>query len=284
MPTAAAAYRFSRTQDASATFAEQEDFKAILLAGATHFEVQTVGEVHTTGPSFPLYTASIGATDPHAPVIGFFGGIHGLERIGTQLILAYMRALLFRLNWDELLHRQLQHVRLVFMPIVNPGGMWAHKRANPKGVDLMRNAPQRAESRVPFLAGGQTLSPQLPWYCGRPGAPMETESAALLQVVREQLASHPFSLALDCHSGYGFAIGNAGSSCSFVECSGESVGRARQVECKCILVCCSEAVLFNQLHLSAYESIGRDFPIYHHKHFPAFFQPSVGAVSVYCSR
>ncbi|MDP1955589.1 MAG: M14 family zinc carboxypeptidase, partial [Polaromonas sp.] len=139
MPTAADGYRFSRTQDASATFGEQEDFKAILLAGGAHFEVQAVGEVHTTGPSFPLYTASIGSADPLAPVIGFFGGIHGLERIGTQLILAYMRALLFRLNWDELLHRQLQHVRLVFMPIVNPGGMWAHKRANPRGVDLMRN-------------------------------------------------------------------------------------------------------------------------------------------------
>src|SRR5438128_1812516 len=70
--------------------------------------------------------------------------------------------------------------------------------------DLMRNAPQKAEGQVPFMAGGQTLSPLLPWYCGRPGAPMEIESAALLQVVREQLACRPFSLALDCHSGYGF--------------------------------------------------------------------------------
>ena len=34
---------------------------------------------------------------------------------------------------------------------------------------------------------------------------METESTALLQVVREQLAGRPFSLALDCHSGYGFS-------------------------------------------------------------------------------
>jgi hypothetical protein len=116
----------------------------------------------------------------------------------------YMRALLFRLEWDELLHQQLQKVRLIFMPIVNPGGMWAQKRSNPSGVDLMRNAPQKAEGQVPFMAGGQTLSPLLPWYCGRPGVPMEIESAALLQVVREQLACRPFSLALDCHSGYGF--------------------------------------------------------------------------------
>ena len=58
---------------------------------------------------------------------------------------------------------------------------------------------------VPFLAGGQTISPILPWYYGRPGAPMELERAALLQVVRDQLACRPVSLALDCHSGYGFA-------------------------------------------------------------------------------
>jgi hypothetical protein len=196
--------RLASTEDSAATFDEHEALKAILRAGSAHFEIRSVAEIATRAPSFPLYTASIGSRDPLAPAVGFFGGIHGLERIGTQLILAYMRALLFRLEWDELLHQQLQKVRLVFMPIVNPGGMWAHKRANPQGVDLMRNAPHRAERPVPFLAGGQTLSPLLPWYCGRPGAPMQTESAALLQVVREQLACRPFSLALDCHSGYGF--------------------------------------------------------------------------------
>ena len=204
LQASADAYRFSRTPDAAATFAEHEDLKAILRDGGALFDVQTVAEVHTAGPSFPIYTACMGCQDPAAPAVGFFGGIHGLERIGTQLILHYMRALLHRLPWDTLLARQLESVRLVFMPIVNPGGMWAHKRANPRGVDLMRNAPQRADRGVPFLAGGQTWSSLLPWYCGRPGAPMETESTALLDVVRRELASRPFSLALDCHSGYGF--------------------------------------------------------------------------------
>lgn len=193
-----------RADAAGETFDEYEEFKAILRASGQQFDIQSVGAITAGAASFPLVTASIGSLDPQAPVVGFFGGIHGLERIGTQLILHYMRALLFRLAWDDLLHQQLEKIRLVFMPIVNPGGMWAHRRCNPNGVDLMRNAPQRAESRVPFLAGGHTLSPLLPWYCGRPGASMETESAALLQVVREQLSSHPFSVALDCHSGYGF--------------------------------------------------------------------------------
>ena len=200
----APAHRFPRTPDPAVTFAEHEDLKSLLRDGGTRFDVQTVAEVHTGGPPFEIFTAAIGSPDPRAPAIGFFGGIHGLERIGSQLILNYMRALLFRLEWDTLLAQQLRRVRLVFMPIVNPGGMWAHKRAKPRGVELMSNAPQRADERVPFLAGGQSWSPLLPWYCGRPGAPMEAESTALLKVVREQLASRPFSLALDCHSGYGF--------------------------------------------------------------------------------
>jgi len=200
-------YTLTGTQDTTATFDEHEALKTILRQGSGHFEIDTVCEVHTRRapfPVFPVFTASIGSKDPLAPVVGFFGGIHGLERIGSQVVLDYMQSLLYRLPWDELLLKQLEKIRLVFMPIVNPGGMWAHKRANPYGVDLMRNAPQRSEGRVPFLAGGQTISPLLPWYCGKPGAMMEMESAAVLKVVSEQLACRPFSLALDCHSGYGF--------------------------------------------------------------------------------
>ena len=200
-------YTLAGTQDTTATFAEYEALKTILRAGSSQFAIQAVCHVTTRRapyPTFPVFTASIGSSDPLAPVVGFFGGIHGLERIGSQVILHSMQTLLFRWEWDELLHQQLEKVRLVFMPIVNPGGMWAHKRANPNGVDLMRNAPHRSEGRVPFLAGGQTISPLLPWYCGRPGADMEVESTALLAVVREHLSSRPFSLALDCHSGYGF--------------------------------------------------------------------------------
>jgi hypothetical protein len=119
-------------------------------------------------------------------------------------VLDYMRALLARLEWDELLVRQLQSIRLIFVPIVNPGGMWAATRANPNGVDLMRNAPQNADERVPLLAGGQRVGAWLPWYRGRRGAPMEAEAAALLQVVETELAARPLSIALDCHSGYGW--------------------------------------------------------------------------------
>lgn len=190
--------------DPAHRFHELQEFEALMQRGQNHLTVRQVGLAQGRGSQFPVYTASLGSADPQAPAVGFFGGIHGLERIGTQVVLHYLRALLARLEWDESLHQQLQSVRLLFMPIVNPVGMWAGTRSNGNGVDLMRNAPHLADAGVPFLAGGQRLGPWLPWYCGPRGAPMETESAALLQVVASELACRPFSLALDCHSGYGW--------------------------------------------------------------------------------
>ena len=186
------------------SFAEFDDFKSILAERGSRFESRTVCEVRSGRQSFPVLTATIGSNAPNAPAIGFFGGVHGLERIGTQLILDYMRALQRRLEWDEQLHEQLCSVRLVFMPIVNPGGMWAGTRSNPNGVDLMRNAPQDAEGHVPFLAGGQRIGSWLPWYRGSRRGAMELESTALLAVVKHELLSRPLSFALDCHSGFGW--------------------------------------------------------------------------------
>jgi len=186
------------------SFAELTQLVALLDAGRDVFDVRVLCETTVQGHGFPVYAAALGSRSPQAPAIGIFGGIHGLERIGTQLVLDYMRSLLRRLAWDELLHRELESVRLVFMPIVNPGGMWAATRANPNGVDLMRNAPQDADERVPFLAGGQRFGAWLPWFRGKAGAPMEPEAAALLRLVEEELLPRPLSFAVDCHSGYGW--------------------------------------------------------------------------------
>jgi len=101
------------------------------------------------------------------------------------------------------LHEQLRRGRMIFMPLVNPGGLWLGTRANPNGVDLMRNAPVNASERVPYLIGGQRISRSLPWYRGRPDAPMEAEAAALCAFVESELLSRDFSLAVDCHSGFG---------------------------------------------------------------------------------
>lgn len=177
--------------------------KRLIDEGGAHLQVSSPCSVAMDGREFPVYTVAMGNPDPHVPALGFFGGIHGLERIGTQIVLAFLESLLARLRWDHTLHQQLASLRLVFMPLVNPGGMWQATRCNPHGVDLMRNAPVNAIDSVPFLLGGQRYSRHLPWYRGADGAPMEAESRAVCDFVSRELLPRQFSLALDCHSGFG---------------------------------------------------------------------------------
>ena len=183
---------------------ELEALERIIDLGGTQLDAKVVYRVTPhTGADLPVYAIGIGNHSPDAPAIGFFGGVHGLERIGAEVVIAYLHNLVMRLQWDTTLHQQLQSVRLVFMPIVNPGGMLMGTRANPEGVDLMRNAPVDAVDGVPFLVGGQRISSGLPWYRGKPGAPMEGENLALCKVVTTELLTRKFSMALDCHSGFG---------------------------------------------------------------------------------
>jgi hypothetical protein len=61
----------------------------------------------------------------------------------------------------------------------------------------------QSRERVAFLLGGQRLSRRLPWYRGAASAPMERECAALCELICAEVLSRPFSIALDCHSGFG---------------------------------------------------------------------------------
>ena len=105
----------------------------ILDLGAPHLEVQVVQQVAVaSGPHLPIYAIGLGNPALDVPAVGFFGGVHGLERIGAEVVIAYLQNVVMRLQWDTTLHQQLDRVRLVFMPIVNPGGMWSATRANPQ--------------------------------------------------------------------------------------------------------------------------------------------------------
>jgi hypothetical protein len=185
------------------TLPELIELERIIEDGSAHLDVRRVCEVDADDRRFPVYALSLGNPSREVPAVGFFGGIHGLERIGTQIVLVFLESLLARLRWDSVLHRQLESVRLVFMPLVNPVGMLRGTRCNGGGVDLMRNAPVEARERAPFLLGGQRISNALPWFRGRLGAPMEAESQAVCSVVTDELLSRDFSIALDCHSGFG---------------------------------------------------------------------------------
>jgi hypothetical protein len=176
----------------------------IIELGAGRLDVRVACTVDLpTGGSYPVHVIALGNPAAEVPAVGYFGGVHGLERIGASVVISYLQSLVMRLQWDSALHKQLESVRMVFMPLVNPGGMAMNTRANPNGVDLMRNAPVDALERVPFLVGGQRISAGLPWYRGRLGAPMERENQAVCEVVQRELLARDFSLSVDCHSGFG---------------------------------------------------------------------------------
>ncbi len=176
----------------------------IIELGAGRLESRVACEVNLPGGgSYPVHVITLGNPARDVPAVGYFGGVHGLERIGAGVVITYLQSLVMRLQWDSTLHKQLESVRLIFMPIVNPGGMALGTRANPNGVDLMRNAPVEAREPVPFLVGGQRLSAGLPWYRGPKAKPMEMESQAVCDVVTTELLTRDFSLCVDCHSGFG---------------------------------------------------------------------------------
>ena len=157
------------------------------------------------GSEFPLYTILFGTEDKSAPCLGIMGGVHGLERIGSSVVIAYLQSLSEIMTWDKAFLSRLKTSRLVFMPIVNPVGMYLTRRANGRGVDLMRNSPVQAEEEPAFLLGGQTYSSKLPWYRGETHAEeaMEAESRALCRFVAREIFPSKLSLAVDVHSGFG---------------------------------------------------------------------------------
>jgi predicted deacylase len=157
--------------------------------------------------TLPIHAFRFGPRDALKPALLVVGGVHGLERIGTDVAIAYLTTLHARLAWDRVLHDALERCRVIVVPLLNPVGMSRGQRANGNGVDLMRNAPgtdgdARDANTTPLL-GGQRISPRLPWYMGRADA-MEPEAAALVSLVEVELFASPFSIAVDLHSGFGF--------------------------------------------------------------------------------
>lgn len=168
-----------------------------------HLNVRTETMLECAAQQLPLYSLTLGASATNAPTLLLTGGIHGIERIGSQVLIAWLHTFLERLQWDGHLQQLLAQIQLVVLPILNPVGMYLNQRANGNGVDLNRNAPIDAEGRVPLLGGGHRLGPFLPWYRGRKRGQMEAENIALEQVIQRQVFNRPFAAVLDLHSGFG---------------------------------------------------------------------------------
>ena len=165
-------------------------------------KIETLCDVDVSDTRLPVYALTVGSADKYAPIFGITGGVHGLERIGCHVVISWLESLIARLQWDQHLNALLSKVRLLAIPLVNPGGLLAQTRSNPNGVDLMRNAPIDGEAKVSFLVGGQRLSSRLPWYRGLVDR-MEPEAEALVNFFNTSSDKARSMVTIDCHSGFG---------------------------------------------------------------------------------
>jgi len=149
---------------------------------------------------FSIWELSIGSEEKNVPTLGLYAGIHGNERIGSQVLLAWLEHTLSCLAWDSALQQRLKTMRIVSIPLINVTGLHLGTRATSKGVDLMRNAPVDAIGPHIWPLAGQKISRHLPWYRGQGLAP---ESQALIDSVVQSHQSASFMMAMDLHSGFG---------------------------------------------------------------------------------
>ncbi len=182
-------------------FTELEQLENLIGRLGGRAQVEIVERIPYNDHEFPIHCIVMGSAAADAPVLGYFGGVHGLEKIGSEVLLSYLDTLLNLLDWDGDLIQRLQRMRLIFMPIINPVGVYYGLRSNGNGVDLMRNAPVEA-MECNKIYSGHRLSNRLPWFRGDSEI-MERESAALCRVIRQYFFNAPVSIAVDLHSGFG---------------------------------------------------------------------------------
>ena len=182
-------------------FPELKQLQMIIDQFGDKARTEVIDLIQYKDHEFPIHCVTLGSTDPDVPVLAFFGGVHGLEKIGSEVILSYMETISQLLDWDDELLSRLEKSRLIFVPIVNPVGVYLGTRCNGNGVDLMRNSPIEGVGTTK-LYSGQNITHHLPWYRGDVFN-MEKEALALCRIVDKHLFNSPLSIALDLHSGFG---------------------------------------------------------------------------------
>lgn len=184
---------------------EYLELDKIIFQNQDVIQVDVLAHVPVNNITLPIPQLIIGNPDTSKTTLIITAAIHGVERIGTQALLAWLQSLVQRYRWDGLWRSQFEEeVAIVILPMVNPVGMYLNTRANGNGVDINRHAPIEAEDPVPFLLGGQRISKRLPWYRGKKGASIQMEFQVLQQVIERFTQPDKPVLALDIHSGFGF--------------------------------------------------------------------------------
>lgn len=142
-------------------FPELEQLKRIIEQLGDRAQVEVIERIQYQEHEFPIHCITLGSTQPDAPVLAFFGGVHGLEKIGSEVILSYLETISQLLDWDQEFLARLEQSRLVFVPLVNPVGVYLGTRCNGNGVDLMRNSPVEGVGATRIYSGHR-ITPHLP--------------------------------------------------------------------------------------------------------------------------
>lgn len=181
---------------------ELHQLEYLLTSAPAGVTLHRIGDIADGERQWPFYLVQVGQAAADKPALLLTAGVHGLERIGSQVLLAYLETVCARLSWDASLAQLLERVQLYVIPIINPAGMSRGSRCNANHVDLMRNAPLDCLEKPLPLIGGHRLSKRLPWHRGDEGQ-LETEVRLLGQFLQQHLYARPSSIVLDCHSGFG---------------------------------------------------------------------------------
>lgn len=183
-------------------FPEMNEILDLANQVAPH-EVHIRGWVRSGDRDFPLLNFSFGKEGPGHPQLILTGGLHGLEKVGTHVLISFLKAFIALRSWDKQTQHFLENCGLHIMPLVNPVGMHKGYRSNGNGVDLMRNSPVESSAKVYPFVGGQRFSRYFPWYRGKEKSGLEIEAKVMCDFVKEKLATSPVTIALDLHSGFG---------------------------------------------------------------------------------
>lgn len=184
-------------------FREMQELERLISDFGSLARHRQLDVVSYRGEKYPLHALVVGPEDKQLPTFAMYGGVHGLEKIGSEIVLAWMRTVLNLLKWDRAFQYRMRETRLVFFPIVNPVGVRWARRSNGNRVDLMRNSPLDAKGRKGFIYSGHRISPWIPCYRGVESAAMEVEAQAMQKLAEEEIFPAKVSMSVDVHSGFG---------------------------------------------------------------------------------
>lgn len=182
---------------------ELEELESIIEKFGHLIKTELITKIKYNDKQFPIYAITVGGGDEKSPCVLINAGVHGLERIGSKVALSFLSTCCELLQWDQTFRNSVSFSRIVFVPILNPVGMYMGYRSNGNGIDLMRNSPIFSEEETQFLYGGHRISPKLPFYRGAISEPMQAEALALWDLVKEKCFSSNLTIAIDIHSGFG---------------------------------------------------------------------------------